>query len=185
MLLNRRRTGLYILVLLIALFFILISCSHNQAKSTEKEREEKFTWLPYDQALTKSSVENIPTLLFFYSDNCSWCRKMEKENFANKEVQDILIEHFASVRINSNSSNNIMVGEQKITERQLSTEFYNVTGLPTIWFLDSENQKIANLPGFVPIDTFSDILHYIGEGHYKEHTFPEYLELKQRVNNNL
>ena len=178
MLLNRRR--IYnILVLVIVLSFVLASCSNDQAKSTEKEKEEKFTWLPYDQALTKSNVENVPTLLYFYSDNCTWCRKMEKENFANKEVQDILIEHFASVRIDSNSNNNVIVGEQKITERQLSIELYNVTGLPTIWFLDSENRKIANLPGFVPVDTFLDILRYIGEGYYKEHTFPEYLELKQ------
>ena len=178
MLLNRRR--IYnILVLVIVLSFVLTSCSNDQAKSTEKEKEEKFTWLPYDQALTKSNVENVPTLLYFYSDNCTWCRKMEKENFANKEVQDILIEHFASVRIDSNSNNNVIVGEQKITERQLSIELYNVTGLPTIWFLDSENRKIANLPGFVPVDTFLDILRYIGEGYYKEHTFPEYLELKQ------
>ena len=179
MLLNRRRTGVYILVLVIVLSFVLASCSNDQAKSAKKEKEEKFIWLPYDQALTKSSVENIPTLLFFYSDNCGWCRKMEQENFANKEVQDILIEYFASVRIDSNSSNNVVAGAQKMTEKQLSTELYNVTGLPTIWFLDSENQKIANLPGFVPVDTFLDILHYIGEGYYKEHTFPEYLELKQ------
>ena len=179
MFLKRRKAGLYVLILIILIFLSLTSCSNDQAKSAKKEKEEKFIWLPYDQALTKSSVENVPTLLYFYSDNCTWCRKMEKENFANKEVQDILIEHFASVRIDSNSSNNIIVGEQKITERQLSIELYNVTGLPTIWFLDSENRKIANLPGFVPVDTFLDILRYIGKGYYKEHTFPEYLELKQ------
>ena len=184
MLLNRRKMGLYVPVLFIALFFVLISCSNNQAQSTKTVKKEEFTWLSYDQALTKSGVENVPTLLYFYSDNCSWCRKMEKENFNNKEVQDILIEKFASVRVNSNSSNAVIIGEQKITERQLSTELYNVTGLPTIWFLDSENQRIANLPGFVPTDTFLDILHYIGEGYYKEHTFPEYLETKQKVNNN-
>lgn len=182
--LNRKRIDIYIFMLLAALFFILLGCSNNQAQSNETEKEVKFTWLPYDQALTKSVVENVPTLLYFYSDNCSWCRKMEKENFDNKEVQEILIEKFTSVRVNSNSSNAVLIGEQKITERQLTAELYNVTGLPTIWFLDNENQRIANLPGFVPTDTFLDILQYIGEGYYREYTFPEYLELKQKVNNN-
>ncbi|HPK86698.1 MAG TPA: thioredoxin fold domain-containing protein [Atribacterota bacterium] len=180
MLLKNKKIDLSILFIMIIVLFIgVISCSSDQENSTG-QKPEKFSWLPYESALIKSKVENMPTLLYFYSNNCGWCQKMESENFGNKEIQDFLAKNFTSVRLNSDSSDIVTVDGEKMTERQLSTRVYEVRGYPSIWFLDNNNQQIANLPGYVPTDTFLSILHYIGEGFYKEYTFAEYMELQQK-----
>ena len=72
----------------------------------------------------------------------------------------------------------IQSGKEKKDDRsRLTAEVYQVRGFPTIWFLDSNNERIANLPWFVPTEMFLPILTYVRDGMYKEYTFQEYMEL--------
>lgn len=147
------------------------------ANSGSTQTEEVLNWQPYDKALAKSESDSIPTLIYFYSDDCGWCRKLEAETLANKEIMELLNKDFALVKINGNSNDSVLVGEEKMTESRLTAEVYQVRGFPTIWFLDSNNERIANLPGFVPTEMFLPILTYVRDGMYKEYTFQEYMEL--------
>ena len=179
-LLKRKKTELILfLTLIILIFTILHSVNNNDMFLVQAQDNPQPQWLPYDKALTKSKVENIPTLLYFYSDNCGWCRKMETETFANKEIQELLESSFALVKINGNSNKTVQVGDNKISERQLATEAYRVNAFPTIWFLNSGNERIANLPGYVESDVFLPILVYIRDDYYKKYTFQEYMELEK------
>lgn len=104
---------------------------------------------------------------------------METETFANKEIQELLNNSFALVKINGNSNKTVQVEDEKLTERQLATEAYRVNAFPTIWFLNSGNERIANLPGYVQPDVFLQILVYIKDDFYKKYTFQEYMELEK------
>lgn len=174
------------LVFLFILSLVLTSCVFNANSNSSSNNEkssvptENIIWLSYDQALTKSRVEDIPTILYFYSEDCGWCRKMERETFTHQEVQKLLKSDFALAKINGNSNQTVLVDGKRITERQLSSVIYQINGFPTIWFLDNTNQRIANLPGFVTYDVFLDILIYIRDGFYKKYTFLEYQELPKK-----
>lgn len=170
---ENRHFLLNIIFLIIAVFFIISFTGQILAQT---ETEEVLNWQPYDQALIKSEVENIPTIIYFYSDDCGWCRKLEEETFGNKEVIELLNKGFAMVKVNGNSNETVLVGEEKMTESRLSTEVFQVRGFPTIWFLSSNNDRIANLPGYVPTDMFLPILVYVRDGIYKELTFQEYMD---------
>lgn len=172
---------IFFLLFIFLFYLVLASCSSNSDPDSNTEKsllpDKQIKWLSYEQALIKSQIENIPTMLYFYSEDCTWCRKMESETFANQEVQKVMYNDFALAKINGNSNQKVIVEGEKITERQLSTEIFQVRGFPTIWFLSSDNTKIASLPGFVTTEIFLDILTYIRDGFYQKYTFPEYREL--------
>ena len=162
------------------LFFFLITIlffifTLNTAGQSDRG-VETFSWLPYDQALAKSKIENIPTLIYFYAENCSWCRKLENETFTNEQVYQIMKNDFSLARVNSSSDSLLKNNGRSMTERQLSEQIYQVRGNPTVWFLDSKEERIAPLPGFAPAEDFIHILTYIKENHYEKYTFPEYME---------
>lgn len=179
-LLKRKKTGV---IIFLTLFFLIFTVLHfinkNGVFFIEAQDNPQPQWLPYDKALTKSKVENIPTLLYFYSDNCGWCRKMETETLVNKEVLELLKSSFALVKINGNSNKTIQIGDNNISERQLATENYRVNAFPTIWFLNSGNEKIAYLLGYYEPDEILPILVYIKDDYYKKYTYPEYMELEK------
>ena len=164
---------LFIITLLTCSFVGLAAASPGEEAN---QNHDILKWLSYDQALTKSKIENIPTLIYFYSDNCGWCRKLEDETFKNQEVKELMNRDFAIVKINSNSSNVVVSDKGKSTEKQLSQEFYQVRANPTIWFLNSNEERIAPLPGYAPAEDFISVLHYIRGGYYRDYTFPEYIE---------
>ena len=169
--------SLICLIIFVAMTFFLFSNMIILAEQAETE-DDILNWLPYNQGLVKSKVENIPALIYFYSDNCGWCRKLENETFTNQNVKDIMNQYFSLIRVDSNSNEWIVEKEEKITEKQLSEQVYQVRGNPTIWFLSQNNEPIASLPGFIEAEIFINILNYIKDGHYKEITFQEYMEIQ-------
>jgi thioredoxin-related protein len=175
---RKEKAYLYLFFILLLTFGLLSYCYCYRPLSVYAQ--DNLSWLLYEQALTKSRVENIPTLLYFYTDNCGWCRKMEQETFTSKEIKELLGENFSLARINGNSNNMVVVDGKKMTERQLSTVIYQVRGYPTIWFLASDSQKIASLPGYISSQEFLPVLLYIRDGFYKEYTFLEYMKLQKK-----
>ncbi|MBN2395753.1 MAG: thioredoxin fold domain-containing protein [Candidatus Atribacteria bacterium] len=175
-------SSLYVFLLfLIVIFFFNFTIYADQTNTIEAvigSDQTVFHWLSYDQAITKSKVENIPTLIYFYSDQCGWCRKLENETLDDEKVKAIMVKNFSTVKINSNSSKTVIENGKKITEKQLSEQVYQVKGTPTIWFLTSDNKRIASLPGYVKPDMLINVLNYIKDGSYKKVTFQEYMEQK-------
>ena len=149
-----------------------------QKEVTEEPIPIVFNWLSYNEALLKAEKESKSILVFFYSDGCSWCDKMEREVYANNEVKKILADKFVSVKINASSNNKVEVNGEEITEKAFSLS-YQVTGYPTTWFLEDKDKGIAPLPGYIPAEQFVTVLKYIGEEWYKKITFQEYVENKE------
>ena len=103
--------------------------------------------------------------LYFWTDWCRYCEKMEKETLSKKEIAAILNEKYIPIKINSDA------------EQSLATQYF-VRGLPTTWFLSETGEKISNLPGYVAADLFVPILRYIDSDSYKKMTFKEFLGKK-------
>jgi thioredoxin-related protein len=163
---------LFLTILLVIIAGYTIALAENKQDIADNDLK----WFSYDQALKKSKIENIPTLIYFYSDNCGWCRKIEDETFSDEQVKNLMNLNFAIVKINSNSARMITKDGAGISEKEFSQKIFQVTANPLIWFLDSDGERIAPLPGYVPIEDFINVLIYIKDAFYKEYTFPEFIE---------
>jgi len=125
--------------------------------------EDGIGWLSYRDGRARALESGQLLLVNFTADWCVYCRKMKKETYTDPAVIAFVQEHFVPV----------MVDTQR--EQQIAAEFY-VRGLPTIWFLTSDGQRITNLPGYVDAPMFLQVLRYIASGSYEQMDFKTFLD---------
>jgi thioredoxin-related protein len=123
-------------------------------------------WLSYREGRAKALESGQRLLINFTADWCVYCRKMKSETYTDPAVIAYLQEHFVPV----------MVDTQR--EQRIAAEFY-VRGLPTIWFLASDGQRITNLPGYVDAPMFLKVLRYIASGSYEQMDFKTFLDAEE------
>ena len=178
---STKRNKIMVLVILLVIIFFFGLKSYFKIDEQNAEAVEGTTkplvlnWLSYTEGLALAEKENKYVLIYFYTDGCSWCKKMEKETFSDEEVKKILSDKFVAVKINARSENKVIENGKEISERELAI-LYQVSGYPTTWFLEIAHTRIAPLPGYVTTEQFIPVLNYIGEGWYKNISFKEYLE---------
>ncbi len=120
-------------------------------------------WKDYDEALRDAQKSGRPVFLYFFIDNCTYCRKMDGQTLVARGVVEYLKENFVSVRIRGEKAPQLV-------------RKYMVRGFPTSWFLTPDGKAISSLPGYLGPDDFSRVLRYIGGGHYRSKSLREYLE---------
>lgn len=176
---SKRDKIIVLAILLILIFFISVGpyfkTNQQNVKAAERADPLIINWLPYNEGLALAEKENKYVLVYFYTDWCSWCKKMDREVYSDKEIIKIMSQNFVSIRINTEAESKVAENGKEITERELA-KLYQVSGVPAIWFLESDRKRIAPLPGYVPPQRFKIVLNYIGEGWYKNISFEEYLE---------
>ena len=167
-----------VILLVVVIFFGLKSyfkVDEQNAEAVEETKLSTLNWLSYNEGLTLAEKENKYVLIYFYTDECSWCKKMIDQTYSNEEVKKILSDKFVAVKIDARSENKVIENEEEISEKKLAI-LYQVSGYPTTWFIENNHTRIAPLPGYVATEQFIPVLDYIGEGWYKNISFKEYME---------
>jgi thioredoxin-related protein len=177
---STKRNKIMVLVILVVIVFYFglksyFKIDEQNAEAVEQAKPLTLNWLSYTEGLALAEKENKYVLVYFYTDGCSWCKKMEKETFSDEEVKKILSDKFVAVKINARSENKAIENGKEISERKVAI-LYQVSGYPTTWFLESNHSPVAPLPGYVTTEQFIPVLNYIGEEWYKNISFKEYLE---------
>jgi len=124
---------------------------------------DRVNWYDYREARTLGKEQEKKVFLYFRSDTCPYCFKMEKETLNAPEVARFLNRHFISARIDTNQN------------PQLSAEF-RVLGLPTSYFIDHAGGRIGGLPGFQPSDRFLAFLRFLHSDSYRQMSFTDFLK---------
>lgn len=141
---------------MIAILFMLLTV-------TPTCRAEKgIQWHSYEEGIKKAKETQKLIFINFHADWCTFCKKMEKESFTDPKIIASLNEHFVSIHIDTEK------------ERSLAQKFF-IRSLPTIWFLEHDQEKITNVPGYIPPDIFLKILEWLHTGVYKEMNFKDFM----------
>ena len=152
------------LLLLTVLAIPVMTADKSDTESDKKNKE--INWLSYDEGLTLASEQNKHVFIDFTAKWCGWCRKMEKEAFADKKVIELLSDHFISVRVDGDSKKILDINGYKISERNLTRSEYKVTGYPAFWFLKSDGSKLGRLKGYQTPEALTNILEYVKDYRY-------------------
>ncbi|MBU0754155.1 MAG: DUF255 domain-containing protein [Planctomycetes bacterium] len=88
-------------------------------------------WLEWnDEAFEKAETQDRPVLLTIYAAWCRWCKSMDDEAFADKEVARIVQENFIPIRVDKDKRPDI-------------DDRYNMGGWPSTAFLTHEGDLIT------------------------------------------
>lgn len=129
------------------------------AISEKNDREEKkpmadsiksIKWHEYlTEALKLARENNKPVMVDTYTSWCGWCKKMDKETFADQSIIE-LSSSFVCLRVNPE-------------EDETFSSKYTIKDFPTVIFLKSDGTEIDRQVGFKTSEDFKKILKAILE----------------------
>ncbi|WP_434525871.1 protein-disulfide reductase DsbD [Photorhabdus asymbiotica] len=109
------------------------------------------SWQELEQVIAQNSHKTI--MLDFYADWCAACKEFEKYTFSDPQVQSQLRD---TLLLQANVTHNSPQQKQLL-------ETFNVRGLPTILFFDSQGKEIpgSRINGFMNATRFNEHLQHL------------------------
>lgn len=111
------------------------------AEEVDEAVLQGFRWLTdLDEALKLAKTTNRLVMVDFYTDWCTFCKRLEAEVFSSKEFQD-MHKRFVFVKVDGDRN-------RELVER------FKVSGYPTNIFLRPDGTQVHEIVGYVPKDRF-------------------------------
>lgn len=120
-------------------------------------------WKDYTPGMALAREKDKSIFLYFHAPWCTYCTKLKMTTFKDEEIMAYLKANFICVQVDTDQN------------KALATE-WQVTGLPTLWFLDSAGKKIDRMPGYVTVAQLIQILKYIHTKSYETMEFNEFVK---------
>ena len=98
----------------------------------------------YVAALARAKKDKKLVMVDIYATWCLPCKQLEKETFANKDVEARLSNQVISVKLDL---------EKILDNTELAKQFARDT-IPYVVFLDSDGKKLSEFVGFLTADEF-------------------------------
>jgi thioredoxin-related protein len=131
------------------------------AAANDPPASKGIAWLNYDAARMNGENQTQKYFIYFYSQNCGYCRMLEQKTFSNPDVSAYINENFIPVQVDANK-------ETKIAMR------YRVQGVPDLRFLAKDGGPIGRWVGFTEADHLLNLLKYVQTDSYQKMSFKEF-----------
>ena len=162
----------------------------NISLQGQQQEHKQINWLGFEEAIRLNKTENRKIMVYVFSDNCGWCRKMEAETFASPAIIQVINSHFYPVKINARITDTIRYDGRSFgyipADPGLGRPAYHELILlllqgrlayPSTAFLDENLVYLGLERGYKSADPFGKYLKYISEEVYKSgKSFDDYLE---------
>ena len=125
--------------------------------SPNPNQAQLINWQPWGPAaFAKAQEEDKPILLSISAVWCYWCHVMDETSYSDPEVQDLLNQHFVTVRVDNDHRPDI-------------NSRYNVGGWPTTAFLTGHGGLIGGAT-YLPPDQFIAMISELIEAYTNDRT---------------
>jgi len=137
-------------LLFTAAFFLLFIANESLGQSIQfSEVTSEKEW---KQLLAKSKKEKKPVFIDIYATWCGPCKKMDKEIFSDASVGELYNSRFINAKIDGESEYGKVLAEA-----------FELTGYPSMYFMDYEQFIYGKIVGFRDIEDFNSFGQRIDE----------------------
>lgn len=142
----------------------------TQTVAPVKKAASGVNWVPYDQALSQANTQKKPVYIQFHATWCPYCKKLEQLSYSQPAIQQLLNQAFVPVRLTEGDGARYRVDGQSLSVQDLFLH-YQVSGFPTLVFLEPDGKLIGKIPGYVEPKDFHSLLRYVHSQSYKRMDF--------------
>lgn len=161
--------------ILVALLFM----SYPFFPISAQESDGNIKWLSFEEAVKMNKQQPKKFMVYVYSNNCGWCRKMENETFSDSVIVDYIKHHYYPVKINKNIKKKIHYDNRSFSF--LPANPANNTGgyheliaillqgrlaFPSIAYMDEDMVYLGVDRGYKSVPSFLERLKLIGNGEF-------------------
>ena len=127
------------MLLITGTFLFVLMSANADAKKTETKKETGIVFHQgsWSEALKKAQQEKRPIFLDVYATWCGPCKLLKARTFPNNEVGEFYNANFINVAVDGEKGEGIELARK-----------YKVRGYPTLLFIDSEGNVIAQTAGY-------------------------------------
>ncbi|MCP4123432.1 MAG: DUF255 domain-containing protein [Bacteroidetes bacterium] len=153
--------------------------------------DNQIEWLTFEEALMRNAEEPKMIFIDFYTDWCSWCKKMDANIFSNPQIGALMNQDYYAVKFNAEEDISINWKEKEYvldnTRRRPAHEIAielattdERLGYPTFVVLDNNFEKKKAYQGYKTVDALKQILEYYGdEDNYKKKNWIQFIQGNQ------
>lgn len=156
------------LVVLFTFFTLLITTDNSRAQSG-------IHWYSMKEAQQLADKNGKKVLIFAQASWCIYCKKMKEEVFTQQAVIDSMNTYFYAVSVDIESNDPMIYNGRKMTGAEFARD-NQVRATPTFIFLNKNGKKLGAQPSFIPAQTFSRLLGFVGSDAFKKMEFKNYLK---------
>ncbi|HKL33784.1 MAG TPA: thioredoxin family protein [Tangfeifania sp.] len=139
-----KRITFFITTILLA--FTSFAGPPESGSKTEKETGIQFHEGSWEEALKKAEEEGKPVFLDISASWCGPCKMLKARTFPNDEVGEFYNANFVNVMVDGEKGEGIELAKK-----------YKIRGYPTLIFLDSSGEVIAQTAGYRNPEQFIEI----------------------------
>ncbi|WP_300441045.1 thioredoxin fold domain-containing protein [Christiangramia sp.] len=125
-------------------FLFLIGFTKIQAQ------EGGVNWIGFEKLEESLKEEVKPVVIYFYTDWCVYCKKMEKHAFKDSEIVSALNNDYYAVKMNAESTEDIEFDGQTFTNEQAKTMRNGIHQIPLL--LANRKEKPISFPVILVLD---------------------------------
>lgn len=140
----------------------------------------KLSFLDIPQDVAEARAKGRHLLVFLHMDECPYCARMIKENFAAGDNQPFIKQHFDVVAINVRGDREVTWTDGKTYSEKDLARAVKVLGTPTIVFLYHDGKKALQLNGYRDPRAFRDALEFVHGQHYRKQALSDFVRARDK-----
>ena len=139
-----------------------------------QEKSAGITWLDINTALAEVGKSDKKILIDCYTDWCGWCKRMDRDTYADSSVAAYMNEHFLAVKFNPEKGDSVVYDGETYSARQFAAA-WQVRGYPATGFVNEQSEVLTLMPGYKDPKSFLLILRFFGGDHHLTTTFQDFI----------
>ncbi|MCP4704432.1 MAG: thioredoxin family protein [candidate division Zixibacteria bacterium] len=124
---------------------------------------DPITWVGTSAIYNTFDGKKEYSIMFFYTDWCGYCHKMDEFTFTDPTVANIMNQYFNSVRVNAESDTLLVHFDSTLTGRQMKL-FYEIGGYPTTCVFKGDGEYLTRGIGYTNPADFAAGLNRVLSG---------------------
>lgn len=145
--------------------------------------QEQIKWVTFEEAVKLSEKEPKKLLIDLYTDWCGWCKKMDRDTYANEKIAKYINKHYYAVKFDAEQKEDVVFqghtfkfrasGNRGVHELAAALT-NNKLSYPTTVFMNEDLAILQPLPGYYSAENMEPILYYYGENAHTKTPWPDF-----------